>query len=270
MCCTFGKAELSNTIVYAGEALKDNKLVHVLGYQNTVENLQRGPNAMILPFPTDVVMTEANLLDTKNSKKCLKDISEVIKQSYDDDRLGVSFSKSFKRSIVFDYGIYTIILAESASAIKDSLEKVPKNKRPLINLELIDAYNKWYPNWPIAVCCFDSKDQSESEPLVWWYEPKDKDNLFVPALDSHTGYIPDLKNRVYTDHSVAFGSTISPVGADVTYSDNISESLKNFLPSKVIGKEFKRPMINGDFSLSLNDYRNNNLNIQRVLPPGAK
>src|SRR5271166_24211 len=79
MCCTLANARLSNTILYAAEVCPDGKeVVHVLGYQNRVQNLPpaKGPsgNAMILPFPAVAgTMTQNNVLATDKCPKILED-----------------------------------------------------------------------------------------------------------------------------------------------------------------------------------------------------
>src|SRR5689334_16907226 len=75
MCCTFEKSEMSNTRIYVGEAVRQSKLVHVLAYQNNA--ISKGPNAMVLPFPTDVKLSQENVIDTTKFKTFLEDISEA-------------------------------------------------------------------------------------------------------------------------------------------------------------------------------------------------
>jgi hypothetical protein len=39
-----------------------------------------------------------------------------------------------------------------------------------------------------------------------WYDPLEHDRLVLPAIDCHTGAVPDLSADVRTDHWVLFGS----------------------------------------------------------------
>jgi len=31
----------------------------------------------------------------------------------------------------------------------------------------------------------------DAEPLLWWYEPSDEENLFIPTMDAHDGGPPN-------------------------------------------------------------------------------
>src|SRR5512143_1353139 len=108
MCCTFEKSEMSNTRIYAGEAQRQGKLVHVLAYQNTA--ISRGANAMVLPFPTEVAMGRENVIDTTKFNNLLEEMGECIYYiSMSAGRRGISLSAaSFDadglRAEVFDSG----------------------------------------------------------------------------------------------------------------------------------------------------------------------
>ena len=94
MCMTLYPAVLSKTILYAGEALIDGKLVHVLGYQNTAKNESKGPNAMILPFPTSIAMGPGNVVDTSECKNVLKKYGDMFKVTSRSLNDGVRFNHS--------------------------------------------------------------------------------------------------------------------------------------------------------------------------------
>jgi hypothetical protein len=79
MCVAVAQARFSGTILYAGEVVENGSPIHVLGYENTVQNLAgadgfredrawrdepRG-NAMVLHFPAvPGTMSQANVVDT--------------------------------------------------------------------------------------------------------------------------------------------------------------------------------------------------------------
>jgi hypothetical protein len=280
MCCTLRPAELSKTILYAGEATRNDKLVHVLGYQNRAKNRFDGPNAMILPFPASKEMGPDNCLRTTGLKWLMNDLAAVVHR----ERLMRSASRgvdslslgSAKSVTVFESGEYTVVLAEDARDIPSALGRVTEAKRPAINEEIFDAYAKWYPDWPIALCCFASRKEMEPEPLLWWFEPKHEQVLFAPALDAHSGKAPNLMEDVRVDHAVVFGSTIRSRGQQVRFRHEVPSHISPFIAGRVAGDEFKTVLKNGDFVVPVErlasmdeDSTATSLKVSRVLPPGA-
>ncbi len=282
MCCTLEPAHLFGTILYAAETVVNDKIVHVMGYQNDAENLSRGPNAMILPIPAANLLGPDNMLDTSMAKSILKDLGDAVKPR----TLSRGFSLGTKGvdalSVVqvFDKGSYTVVLATNARAIPAALEQVPLTRRPKPNPAIFDAYAQWYPEWPIALCCWDGS--IKAEPLLWHYEPQDQSRLFAPALDGHDGKLPQIGRPVSVDHIVAFGSVMSPRGQNVYYQDFnrwnegkrgmeavIPEHLRPFLAHKVTGQSVHDMQLpNGDFSLPIGLIEKP-WKVERVVPPGA-
>ncbi|WP_437927876.1 hypothetical protein WMF37_01175 [Sorangium sp. So ce291] len=241
MCCTFSPARLSSTLLYAGDAQRNGLYVHVLAYQNTAST--SGPNAMILPIPATRLGPE-NAVDTRPFRTFLEDIREATRvpaaRGY-----GPSFgAPRGSRPVVFDVGSYTVVLAESPRAVLAALGAVPEDKRPAINDRMLQAFEIYYPGWPVAVCCWNGDLQPE--PLLWWYEPRFPEWLFAPALDAHDGDPPDLQAAVQVDHHLAFGSALRPEGQPVRYRDDAG-SYRPLLPSSVRGAELHVQMSNGDF-----------------------
>ncbi len=78
MCCTLGPAQLSKTILYAGESSREGRTIHVLGYQNRAENRSPGPNAMILPFPAAASMGRDNVLDLRSAPTVLEEYARAV------------------------------------------------------------------------------------------------------------------------------------------------------------------------------------------------
>jgi hypothetical protein len=281
MCCTLRPADLSKTVLYAGEAERERNLVHVLGYQNRARNRFNGPNAMILPFPAAKSMGPRNCLETTGLKWMMNDLAatvhiERLMRSASRDAFGSLKLGSAKAVTVFDSGEYTVVLAEDARDVPHALNRVPEEKRPEINEEIFDAYAKWYPDWPIAMCCWASRREMEPEPLLWWFEPKQQDVLWAPALDSHNGKAPNLSEHVRVDHAVLFGSTLTSRGAPVRFRREVPQHIMPFVSERVVGEEFQSVLTNGDFaiptarltSLSESD-TGARVKINRVLPPGA-
>lgn len=236
MCITFGPAHLSSTLLYAAEVFHDGRTVHVLGYQNSVENRASGPNAMILPFPSAEPMTSANILDTSGCPKILKDYADTLVSR----RRSRSFSDSdgllSKGVQVFDSGHYTVVLADKPTEIPRALGLVPKARRPEPNANVLAAFEQIYPGWPLALCCFDSGEMPKPDPLLWWYVPKRKDLLFLPALDAHDGNAPRLDAQVQVDHTIMVGSHEGcRGGSPVRFKDDIPEKVQPFLVDQITG-----------------------------------
>jgi hypothetical protein len=256
MCVCLGPARLSNTTLYVGEATRDGKLVHVLGYQNTAQNLavaatsvpsgMLAGNAMILPFPASEPMGKDNVLDTSGCKNILKDIAEAVKPRSKGFGRSMSFGMDSRSVEVFDTGIYTVVLARDPRDIPAALARVPAEKRPDLKPEIFAAYAEWYPGWQVALCCFNNAEAVEADPLLWWYVPAFPNVLFAPTLDSHTGGVPDLAAEVELDHTIAVGSTEGK-GSRISYSDEVPNDVRNLLPSFGVGLELSGYEVNGDF-----------------------
>lgn len=250
MCCTFEKSEMSNTRIYAGEAQRQGKLVHVLAYQNTA--ISRGANAMVLPFPTEVAMGRENVIDTTRFKNFLEDIGEASRHiTKSAGRRGMtlgaaSFDADGLRAEVFDSGSYTIVLATNVWQIPEALSRVPAEKRPNVSSDFLIGYNDLYEGQPIAVCCWDGS--IEAEPMMWWYEPSNPNALFIPTMDAHDGMAPRLGVKVDTDHLISVGSTSGNLGNTVRYRDasKMTAEAKELLPLQVHGKKLYDRLPNGD------------------------
>lgn len=293
-CCSFHPAHFSSTIGYAGETMKDGKIVHLLGYQNTVQNRNaKGGNAMLLPIPAvKGTMTKNNILDTSKAKHILEDMRRAV--SAPPAGRGVMIGGAARKAAapvqVFEHDIYTIVLAQDANDISKALSQVPQSKRPEMNKEIFDAYSKWYPGWTFALCCFDTKDEAKACPMLWWYKPANEEELFFPALDAHDGKPPVLDAEVDVDHALIASSNkmrgnaqtrvssnsqpTPPIYDDshpVSYFDDpMPPSLKTILPMRVIGHSLTGSYKNGDFVFAIKDVRKGNFRPIRKGPPGAK
>jgi hypothetical protein len=255
MCCTFTASEMSDTRIYVGEAKRQGKLVHVLAYQNAA--ITHGPNAMVLPFPTETKMGAENVVDTRQFKNFLKDIGEAsrhITKGFGTRRgmtLGAA-AMSDSLAEVFDVGSYTVILADNVFQIPEALSRVSAEKRPSVSTDFLIGYGELYPEQPIAVCCWNGS--IEAEPLMWWYEPINDKQLFIPTMDAHDGDAPKVGARVYTDHLISVGSTEGNMGNKVHYSQarNMTDEVKELLPLWVHGKKLEQSLPNGDCFVKTN------------------
>lgn len=247
MCMSSRPSVMSNTRIYAGEAVKNGKTVHVLAYQNAA--ITDGPNAMVLPFPTNKIMDEDNVIDTREFKLFLKNIVDATREQYAYHRthgmtLGAASAKSIAK--VFDVGSYTVVLANHVDSIPAALVRVPANKRPTVSVKFLNGIGDLYPDQPVAVCCWNG--EIEAEPLMWWYEPKDTSKLFIPTMDAHDGQAPIVGARVKTDHIICVGSMDADRGEEVHYSqlDKMPSDVRKLLPKRVHGHKLPKVMDNAD------------------------
>lgn len=291
MCCSVTPGVIvnfSDTVLYAAEVEYplDGEVVHVLGYQNKVQG-QVGPkslfdwlpwggvgNAMILPFPAvPGTMTRANVIDTSGYRDVLQHVANAIPPSFTmPGFLGgmETLSRKAPKVQVFDAaGIYTVVLAEDPQDIPTALKLVPKAKRPALNPKLFDAYARWYPGWTVALCCFNTREARLADPLLWWYKPMHPDRLFLPALDCHTGDVPDLEADVPVGHVVAVSSYRLLQGYPVEYNSHVPEAVAPYLRPFVLGKRHYRHLPNGDFVCRLDEVAEGTFNAERQRPPGA-
>ena len=296
MCVSVRKgveAQFANTVLYGAE-IAGPPLVHVLGYQNKVGNGgQSAPNAMLLPFPAvPASMGPSDVLDTSSCPRVLEDIAKAVMPPP-----AAFLTRSRSRGApptapvqIFDTGIYTVVLAHSATLIPDALEQVAVDRRPPPNPALFEAYARWYPDWTMALCCFNNAHAALATPMVWKYQPSQPEHLFLPTLDCHTGDVPDLQAGVRPDHTIAVGSNIrpdricglwplpldtylpdsqAPITGAVDYKDPIPQSLRPYFLRRVSGRSYRLPMPNGDFYFRVEDLRRGSYAPIRRLPPGA-
>jgi hypothetical protein len=236
MCVALAPAEFSNTIVYAGEVSALG--VHVLGYQNDSQSYPRSPygpqgyapgNAMLLHFPAAEPMTERNFLDTSGCPNILQDMESALKPptvSVGSSYMNAAPASAMPDVVVFTQGIYDVVLARSARFVPDALQQVAPEKRPPLNDAIFSWYDSWFPDWPVALCCFNNVTLSRSQPLLWWYRPRNPDVLFAPALDAHDGSPPELVVDVRVEHVVVFGSDRLTTGHEVRYSHEWAEAMR--------------------------------------------
>jgi hypothetical protein len=254
MCITTASARLTKTLLYVGEGVRNDKQVHVLAYQNNAINEADAPNAMVIPFPAAQAMTEDNVIDTRGFKSFLDDITNATKMrtlGMDSDAL-LNTTKGVSRGFakVFDSGSYTVVLAENVDQIPEALTRVPAHKRPTITDHFLYGYGQLYPDQPIAVCCWDGT--IKAEPLLWWYEPKNKDHLFIPTMDAHDGKPPRLSDAVQTDHIISVGSVndkYTNKQGQVRYKSGIPAGALGLLPANVYGTRLGSTYKNGDMFL---------------------
>lgn len=180
--------------------------------------------------------------------------------------------------IVFNTGIYTVVLTDDPTKIPAVLHKVPEQKRPRLNREIFEAYGKWYKGWTFALCCFNNKEAKTSSPMLWWYEPLYPNLMFFPALDAHDGRPPVVNSNVEVDHFLVLasdkaegwqnpGDMLFNPWHDFSYPK--VESVAAYIPGRIMGKFYSESMRQGDFVFKTSDVRHGRCEPQRSLPPGA-
>jgi len=251
MCVANAPAEFVGTRMYAGRVGPE----HVLAYQNTARNRAEGPNAMLMHFPAvPGTMSERSVLPTDGCMRIFDDMTSALIPL---TRGGPSGSVMMSAASVFDAGIYTVVLADDARAIPAALARVAARKRPSVNQPLYDWYAETFPGFPVALCCFDNREAAKAAPLMWRYRPRNEDVLFYPALDCHSGGVPDLDTEVLVEHELFAEGTDSE---QIYYRDDIPLITSRYLPERVTADAFQGPMINGDF------VRGGDGEFQRVTP----
>jgi len=270
MCVSTAPAQFTGTTLFLGKKQHPvHGSVFLLGYQNTAQNLSTGPNAMLLHFPA-VGMTQNSFLDTRNCRHVLKDMVAALTPRERDISFGSTRGIGKGLVEIFDVDIYTVILATDVSLIPSVLPLIPARKRIAVNRPLFAFYAERFPGYAVALCCFDNKEALDAAPLLIWYKPMNPDFFLLPALDCHTGGVPDLNEDVEVDHWVILGSDELPAWASAApqYRDTIPAEVAAFLPQCISGQHFSGKMRNGDFTLPARAMRDGNLaRIERVGSP---
>lgn len=254
MCVSTGRAEFSGTVLYVGRRRHpEHGLTHVLGYQNTAVNLGSGPNAMLLHIPA-VSMSQRNFLSAGRSPDILRRMVDAVRPRGRAAAGSMMWMGGDDGGVeVFEHDVYTVLLADDPTLLPQALSRVPERKRPSLRPELMEFYAACYPAHTVLVCCFDNADARQAKPLLVRYQPLEPDLLVAPALDCHTGGVPDLGVPVVSDHWVLFGTDEAPAGwgSPVRYPPGMRHELREYLPERVIGAEYAgRELPNGDFAVS--------------------
>lgn len=299
MCVTLGPATLSGTRIYAGQ-LPNGR--HVLGYTNipvsggpaqaltfgkvTMEEVlaggrsrtaQGGANAMVLPIPART-LSDANLLDTSGQPHLLRDMEKAARRPLRHTE-GIALSRGGSGSAAiqtFDCGIYSVVLARlgadvTTQQVASALKMVPEAKRPDLSEAFLDFYQRAYPDWFLAICCFNNTDVTRApQPLLWTFESLCPDDLFMPGLDAHDGR-PPAPGTVLRDHMLLWG-TDGTRGEAVDYTHFIiDQEIEEVLPTHVIGESEHGRSENGDWWLQAADAARGSTSSLTVLsPPGLR
>jgi hypothetical protein len=135
---------------------------------------------------------------------------------------------------------------------------VPAARRPNLPFRFVSELSQLYPDWPIALCCFEGGSIAP-EPLFWWFEPRYPNVLFAPAIDAHDGNPPNPSAIVVRDHTIVFGCSDSNLRPDELLTEDILSIVPRehrwLFTDRMFGKQFQGNMRNGDFVTSLDALR---------------
>lgn len=256
MCCSYvpdSRVNFTGTKVFLGEHFGPKGVEHVLLYENTSQSNNRGPQAMFIHVSAGKPLTPENLINTKGAGDILGEMEyAVFPPKFDYESLGSMRigSASLGSSFVTEVGDYHVIVAERPTDIPKLLHLVPEEKRPPLNIALHEWYEKVRPGASGVLACFnnDTFRKKENHPFMLVYKPKDPDIFEVPGIDEHTGNLPDLNAMVDRDFMIFFGSDRMAKGEGVKWGrDDIKSEVAQYLPQRIIGKQFYNRTKNGDF-----------------------
>lgn len=140
-------------------------------------------------------------------------------------------------------------------------------ERPVISTRFLMWFAQHFKSQPLAICCW-SGSLADIEPLLWWYEPSDWKQFYIPTLDAHDGNPPDMTKKVDTDHVISVGSTLYPTGRQVHYENRPKFGpAMNLLPSKVHGYRPAQVEPNADTYVKVADVRSleRGVTVERML-----
>lgn len=232
-----------------------------MGYQNQAENMDDGPNCMILHLPSAAPMSPDNMVDTGECPWVLSRLATLARGPQPQAAALDTRSRGAVPAVhVFQKGIYTVVLANHWELAHRALEQVPARARPAISTDVLAFYGERFPGWHLALCCFDTRVAATSEPLLWWFEPLFPDRLMAAGIESHTGEAPALWQQVRRDHELVFGTDQGSPQGDLIRVDmqlrgvpRMPSAVLELMPSLAFLVERKDWSRNGDFLLDVAD-----------------
>lgn len=196
MCISSRPAHFSETKILTLPLANGN---HFTAYENKAKNISNGPNCMILPIPGRT--RPEWFVDTSKYNKFLNELTQNTETEYlSRGARSKSLSRSFES---FTLGQYQVGLCDSLKGVHDYLESLPAHQRPEILNELIGFFADNYKGWSFAVCIFGQHATMDAQPIAYEYTPAEKEYLFYPTMDSHTGRAPQ-EGRVRRDHTFIY------------------------------------------------------------------
>lgn len=246
---TLGPANLSKTLVFSGEAYHPKSGItgvlytHLLGFQSRAETDR--PNAVVLPIPTKAPLGPDNVVSLPEGVPLFRNMERTLKGMLERAKGGPP-RQGYPERYVFHAGSYTVVLAKDASQLPMAIMALPEDLRPVLTREIQALCVRQYPQWPLALCAWNGR--IEAEPLLWWYEPRERRSLFLPTLVAR-GAHPEA--QVERDQTLLVGSTLHPFG--ITYPG--AKDRGPFLSDLFWGQDLKGPGPNGDTLVAAEDFR---------------
>ena len=298
MCCSAWPVTFSRTITGTWEVLVEDRLMHVLLYQNRIgkpafaadytkpawaEPPPPKPDEIVLPegqgncliIPLIGHWSSIRLLNTFDTPNLLEDISKaiflpIITRSAGPVASAGGWGGSGGGLVFLQFDIYDIVIAENARDIPAAIKEINPLKRPKVNTQVFSVLDDWY-GCPVAVCCFNNVQSGDAKPLAFAFEPLYPDTLVVYTLDGHDGKPPAPNEIVKVDHDIFVGSYLMKADsfADVKYTDEIPDHLRPYILNKLLGTKVQTQMENGDFVFQTEHVRKGLFQGLRALPPFA-
>jgi hypothetical protein len=242
---TVGPSTAWDTIVYAGEALHPttHRYIHVLGFQNRVINDFHRANAVILPVPATGPLGPENLIEVAS----LEDQAGPLRQM--DPNRSLSVPRVVRGFQLVQKGHYALAWVNRVEDAVHALGTLPEELRPPIDRAALAAHARWYPGWPLVLCCW--RGRMQSAPVVLWYEPQNPQRLFLPALEAPAGGVPRPLESAPRDLTLVIGSAIHPFGVAARSKAWLAAELRVFLPPTIWGSVLKGEAPNVDYEVEV-------------------
>jgi len=202
MCMTVNKAALSATKILSIKLDNGN---HFIAYSNKAKNTSGEPNAMILAIPGTTKPEWFH--NTEKYRGFLDEITEKARWQEDWNGIRSRGMKGKSLHKEFQLGMYTIGLADSFDGAEAFINSLPKEKKPQVSEGLRNFLREKYDGWSFAVCCFDSNETIDAQPIAFEYTPFNPDLIYFPTLDAHDGDAPNLLKKVDADHTFIYEHT---------------------------------------------------------------
>ncbi|MCP4441824.1 MAG: hypothetical protein GY810_23200 [Aureispira sp.] len=120
---------------------------------------------------------------------------------------------------IHEMGVYHIAILNNLDKAQETLEQVPKEKRPNIPQDYINFYKEQFPDYPLLICCFSSRDIEEVSPIIVHYTPQKPNEFRLPNIEGH-GELPVLGESFEGERTFFVGSSFDKT---IYGKENISD-----------------------------------------------
>lgn len=269
MCITSSRSLLDNTYLGAWDIQHPHYgYRHVLAYQNRVQNLEEGPNCMLLPIQSAQALEPAWLVDTSACPNFLTELYDVLDPppSIEEDGYAWMSVGDDRVNYVVEQGVYHIAILNNltSTALEETLAQIPTEKLPFISKELLGFFENHYKDFPLLLCCFNNKEAQQAAPILVHYPPMYPQKLMLNTLDSHGG-IPRIDKMTGFHQKMVVGSYKNeqeePQQPYQKITFNVYPQLQEFLPNYAFAVDllyqFNAP--NNDLLFSVEDLQEGSL-----------